>query len=432
MPRRATPLTAQKVARAKPGRYYDGDGLVLLVREASTFEPTGKLKEPGKAWWLYRYTMKGKTRDLGLGRAMGANSVSLAEARIEAKKARDLVKGGTDPLTAREVEEAKKQTAAALAAATAITFEDVAGKYLAAHEASWRNPKHRQQWRNTLKDYVFPKIGGLSVSSVQTGHVTLIIEPLWTEKPETASRVRGRIETILDYAKVKGWRDGENPARWRGHLDHILPKRSKVKRVEHHAALPWKQIGDLVAKLRTQNGRAARAVEFAILTAARSSEVRGARWGEIDLVGKTWTIPAERMKAGKEHRVPLSDRAIEILQELEVVRDGKAGIVFPGGREGGALSDVALSKAAKAAGSDDITVHGFRSTFRDWCAEATNYPRELAEKALAHTLPAAVEAAYQRGDMLDKRARLMDDWAKFCAKPLPANGSNVTQIRAAG
>jgi integrase len=432
MPRRATPLTAQKVAKAKPGRFYDGDGLVLLVREASTFDPSGKLKEHGKAWWLYRYTLRGKTRDLGLGRALGPNSVSLADARIAAKKARDLVKAGTDPLAEREAEEARKLAAEALAAASRVTFEEMGGRYIAAHQASWRNPKHRQQWKNTLKDYVYPKIGHIAVAEVGTAEVTSIIEPIWNEKPETAGRVRGRIEAILDYAKARGFRDGENPARWRGHLDHLLPARSKVRRVEHHAALPWKDIGAFIAKLRTQNGRSSLAVEFAILTASRSNEVRGLRWKEIDLEAALWTVPATRMKAGLPHRVPLSARAVEILRGLEDLRKTPDDLVFPGGREGGELSDVALSKAAKNAAGTDVTVHGFRSTFRDWCGEATNYPRELAEKALAHALASEVEAAYARGDQIEKRARLMEDWAKFCDKPMPAPGGNVTLIRAVG
>jgi integrase len=432
MPRRATPLTAQKVAKAKPGRFYDGDGLVLLVREASTFDPAGKVKEYGKAWWLYRYTLRGKTRDLGLGRALGPNSVSLADARIAAKKARDMVKAGTDPLAEREAEEARKLAAEALAAASRVTFEEMGGRYIAAHEASWRNPKHRQQWKNTLADYVYPKIGHIAVAEVGTAEVTSIIEPIWHEKPETAGRVRGRIEAILDYAKARGYRAGENPAQWRGHLDNLLPARSKVRRVEHHAALPWKQIGKFMLKLRAQQGRSARAVEFAILTAVRSNELRGCRWNEIDLKAAEWIIPAPRMKAEKDHRVPLSARAVEILKELEDLRTSPDDLVFPGGKEGGQLSDVAVSKAAKNAADIHITLHGMRSTFRDWVAEATAYPRELGEKALAHTLPDAVEAAYQRGDMFDKRRRLMRDWAKFCDKPMPASGSNVTQIRAVG
>lgn len=432
MPKRATPLSAQKVARAQPGRYYDGDGLVLLVREASKFDPAGKLKEAGKAWWLYRYTLKGKTRDLGLGRALGPNSVSLADARTAAAKTRMLVRNNIDPLAAREAEEAQRAADEAKAAAGRKTFEAVANEYIADHEASWRNPKHRQQWRNTLKEYVFPKIGSLAVAAVGTGEVTEIIKPLWSEKSETASRIRGRIETVLDYAATHGWRSGENPARWRGHLENILPKKSKVSKVEHHAALPWKQIGEFMVKLRGQAGRSALAVEFGILTAARSSEVRGARWREVDLKAAEWIVPAGRMKAEQEHRVPLSPRAVEILREVEELRRSADDLLFPGGRDGGELSDVALSKAAKNAADMDITVHGFRSTFRDWCAESTNYPRELAEKALAHTLPSAVEAAYQRGDMLEKRRRLMEDWAKFCEMPTSANGSNVTQIRAAG
>jgi integrase len=432
MPRRATPLTAQKVAKAKPGRHYDGDGLVLLIREASIFDSAGKVKEHGKAWWLFRYTIRGKTRDLGLGRALGSNSVSLADARLAAKKARDMVKAGNDPLAEREAEEARKLAADAMTVASRVTFEEMGGRYITAHEASWRNPKHRQQWKNTLTDYVYPKIGHIAVAQIGTPEVTSIIEPIWNEKPETASRVRGRIEVILDYAKARGYRDGENPARWRGHLDHLLPARSKIRRVEHHAALPWKDIGVFMAELRAQKGRSALAVEFAILTAARSNEVRGLRWREIDLDAGLWVVPAKRMKAGLPHRVALSVRAVEILRGLEHLRKSLDDLVFPGGRDGGELSDVALSKAAKNAAGTNITVHGFRSTFRDWAGEATNYPRELAEKALAHTLASDVEAAYQRGDMIEKRARLMEDWAKFCDKPMPTPSANITLIRAVG
>lgn len=417
MPKRATPLSAAKVAKAGAGRYYDGDGLILVVKDSAT------------AWWVYRYTRAGKTRDMGLGRARGPNSVALADARKRASVARGVYLAGGDPLAERDAERQQKQ-AAAQAQAAALTFEAVADRYLAAHESSWRNPKHRQQWRNTLRDYVLPKIGALPVAEIETAHVTEIIEPLWSTKPETASRVRGRIESILDYAKARGWRDGENPARWRGHLDHLLPARAKVQRVEHHAALDWEKIGDVVAKLRRSNGMAARAVEFAILTATRSSEVREARWGEIDLSRAVWTIPGERMKAGAEHRIPLSSRAMEILHEMAALGTEPGALVFPGQRSGAPLSDVALSKAAKSAAGENITVHGFRSTFRDWIAEATAYPGDLGEKALAHTLSDKVEAAYQRRDMIEKRARLMADWATFCSKPGGARSADVVAIGA--
>ena len=245
-----------------------------------------------------------------------------------------------------------------------------------------------------------------------------VIEPLWREKTETASRLRGRIESILHYAKVRGWREGENPARWRGHLDQLLPKRSKVQRVEHHKALPWREIGAFMAQLREHSGISARCLEFLILTAARSGEVRGARWDEINLPHAVWTVPAERMKAEREHRVPLSDEALAVLREMAQL--GPDGFVFPGLKDGSALSDVALAKAVDAAGGNGATVHGFRSTFRDWCAETTNYPCELAEAALAHVLKDKTEAAYQRGDLLARRRALMEQWAVFCSKQMTA------------
>ncbi|MBO0736608.1 MAG: site-specific integrase, partial [Alphaproteobacteria bacterium] len=297
------------------------------------------------------------------------------------------------------------------------------------HEASWRNPKHRQQWRNTLGYYVLPAIGELPVAAVDTGAVMKILEPLWRDKTETASRVRGRIESILDYAKARGWRDGENPARWRGHLDHLLPKRGKVQRVEHHDALPWRECGGFVQRVRQHDAMSARCLEFLILTTSRSGEARGARWSEIDLDDAVWTVPGERMKAGREHRVPLSDAALDVLRTMAALGSEPGELVFPGMKNGRPLSDVALAKAVVAAGGNGATVHGFRSTFRDWCAESTNHPRELAEAALAHTLKDKVEAAYQRGDLLEKRRRLMADWAAFCAKPAVAG--EVVPLRVA-
>jgi len=256
--------------------------------------------------------------------------------------------------------------------------------------------------------------------------VVKIIEPLWREKTETASRVRGRIESILDYARARGWRADENAARWRGHLDQLLPQRSKVQRVAHHAALPWREIGAFMQRLREHSSTSARCLEFLILTACRSGEVRGARWDEIDLAHAVWTIPAARMKGGRQQRVPLSEPAMAVLRAM--AQFGTEGFVFPGLRPESALSDVALARAVDAAGGNGATVHGMRSTFRDWCAEATNYPRELAEAALAHALKDKVEAAYQRGDVLEKRRRLMEEWAAFCSKPRAAG--EVLPLRA--
>jgi integrase len=407
MPRRAKGLTAALVEKGtKPGRYGDGAGLYLLVRSKDA------------KFWLFRYTRHGKMREMGLGPASGRTAVKLAAARARARELHTMVRDGKDPLAERDAEAARAKADVAKAKASAMTFADVADMFLAAHERSWRNPKHRQQWRNTLRDYVLPEIGALPVNSVDTGAVVKIIEPLWREKTETASRVRGRIESILDYAKARGWREGENPARWRGHLDHLLPQRSKVQRVAHHAAIPWREIGAFMRRLQQNSGISARCLEFLILTAVRSGEARGARWSEIDLVHEVWTITAERMKAGHEHRVPLSAPAMATLRAMEQL--GTKGFVFPGLKAASALSDVALANAVDVAGGNGATVHGFRSTFRDWCAEMTNYPRELAEAALAHVLKDKTEAAYQRGDLLEKRRRLMAEWAAFCGKPMTA------------
>jgi len=431
MPKRATPLTAQKVAKAKPGRYFDGDGLVLLVREASTFAPDGKIKQYGRAWWLYRYTLRGRTRDLGIGRAIGHNSVSLADARIAAARARAVVKSGTDPLAERQAEEARKAAAAALAAAKAITFKTCAGKYITANKAGWKNAKHGDQWENTLATYVYPTIGELAVSEIDTGHVTRVLEPIWTAKPETASRVRGRIESVLSYATTHNWRAGENPARWRGHLENVLPKKSKVAKVVHHAALPWRDTGAFMKALAAQHGTGALAFRFAILTATRTGEIIGAKWSEIDMQHAVWTIPGERMKAGVEHRVPLSANALALLREAEKLRADGVDFVFPGGRKGKPLSNMSFLMLLRRMAREDITAHGFRSTFRDWAAE-TGQPADIAEAALAHTVGDKTVAAYQRGDLLDRRRKLMEDWAKFCDKPMPAPGANVTLIRAVG
>jgi integrase len=403
MPQRAKGLTAAQVERGtKPGRYGDGAGLYLLVRS------------PHAKFWLFRYTRGGKMREMGLGPAKGRSAVSLSQARAKARQLHAAVREGKDPLTEREAEIAQAQADAAKAKAAAMTFGEVADMYIAAHEASWRSPKHRRQWRNTLDQYVRPVLGEMPVTYVDTSDVMRILEPLWREKTETASRVRGRIEAVLDYAKARRWREGENPARWRGHLDHLLPQRSKVQRVEHHAALPWHKIGAFMQRLRQNSEINARCLEFLILTACRSGEVRGARWDEIDLEHAVWTIPEQRIKAGREHRVPLSEPAMAVLRQLAQL--GTEGFVFPGLKAASVLSDVALAKAVDVAGGKGVTVHGFRSTFRDWCAETTNYPRELAEAALAHALKDKTEAAYQRGDLLAKRRRLMEEWAVFCSK----------------
>ncbi len=397
---------------SKPGRYADGDRTGLYLKVG----PTG-----GRSW-QFRYRRNGKTVWLGLGAEPG---VGLADARESARECRKLLASGLDPLA-----EKRKREADAKAAQAAMCFRAVAELYLAAHSPGWRNPKHRQQWQNTLRDYVLPVIGDMAIAAVDTGAVMKIVEPLWHAKAETASRVRGRIESILDYAKARNWRSGENPARWRGHLDHLLPARSKVQRVEHHAAVPWREIGGLMEKLTEQSGVSATALRFAILTACRSGEVRGARWPEIDMRNAIWTVPASRMKAGREHRVALSDAAMDIIRAVEPLRRGADALVFPGGRAAGApLSDVAVSKALKAAGGGNATVHGSRSSFRDWAGETTAFPREVIEMALAHRLGDTAEQAYARGDLFQKRRLLMQAWAEFCSRPAPAG--DVVPLRAA-
>jgi integrase len=296
-----------------------------------------------------------------------------------------------------------------------MTFRQCADAFIASHEAGWDNPKHRQQWVNTLAQHVHPVIGGLPVHAIDTPLVLKVIEPLWTTIPETASRIRGRIESVLDWARVRSYRAGENPARWRGHLDHLLPARSKVRRVEHHAALPYDAVGGFVAKLREESSIAARALEFVILTAARLGEVRGAIWDEIDLRNRLWTVPPSRMKAKKEHRVPLNDAAIAVLKRMHNVRH--SDLVFPGTRAGKQIAPTTALLLVKRLADADVNVHGFRSTFRDWAAERSTFPSEVAEMALAHAVGDKVEAAYRRSDLFDKRRKLMDAWAAFCAKP---------------
>jgi integrase len=389
----------------KPGYYGDGGGLYLRVAPG------------GAKGWIFRYGGRGRRRDMGLG---GYPSIGLAKARELAGDCRGMIAAGLDPIAARN----EKRAAAAVEAAKAMTFDDCATAYITAHEAAWRNPKHRQQWKNTLSTYVSPVLGKLPVAAVDTGLVLKVLEPIWARKPETASRVRGRMEAVLDWAKVRGYRTGENPARWRGHLDHLLPAKSKVRKVEHHAALPYAQVGAFVASLHEQPGISAHALEFLILTATRTGETLGATWDEVDIGAKLWTIPAGRMKAGKEHRVPLSDAALAVLKEMREIRH--SDYVFPGGRDRRPLSEMSLLMLLRRMKQGDITAHGFRSTFRDWAAERTTFAREVAEMALAHAIPDAVEAAYRRGDLVDKRRKLMDAWAAYCAKIETDAGKVVT------
>jgi len=380
----------------KPGRYGDGGGLWLQVRRTEPKRPDGEPEYHRS--WVFRYMLRGRARAMGFG---PVDDVSLAEARDLAYQARKLLLQGIDPIDRRRADQA---------AAGGITFREVADQYLAAHEASWRNPKHRQQWRNTLDTYAVPMLGKLAVSSIDTGAIIKVLEPIWTAKPETASRLRGRIEAILDYASARGWRNGDNPARWRGHVAKLLPPTSRVQRVEHHAALPWRDMPTFWQELAGQEGVAAMALRFAILTAARTGEVIGAQWREIDRDNP------DRMKAHREHRVPLTDAALGVLDTMAPFRR-QDGYVFPG-KPRKPLTNMAMAALLDRMGRNDITVHGFRSTFRDWCAEATNYPREIAEAALAHTNKDKTEAAYQRGDFFDRRREMMGEWAAFASRPI--------------
>ena len=389
-------LSARKVASlTKRGMYGDGNGLWLQVSAYDTKS------------WLFRFTMNGRAREMGLG---AVHTVSLSDARKKALEVRKLVHEGIDPIEARKADKLK----ALLEAASVMTFRACADAYIEAHQSGWKNAKHASQWTNTLETYAHPVFGDLSVADVDVGMVMKVLKPIWTTKTETASRLRGRIESILDWATVCKYREGDNPARWRGHLDKLLPARSKVKSVVHHPAIPYDEIGDFMATLSDQNGVGARGLEFLILTAARTGEVIGTKWDEIDLAKKVWAVPAKRMKAGREHRVPLSNDAVAVLEAME--KDRYTDYVFPGGKDAMPLSNMAFSAVLKRMERGDLTVHGFRSSFRDWCAEQTNYPRDVAEMALAHTIGDKVEAAYRRGDLFKKRRKLMESWATFCAK----------------
>jgi integrase len=404
-------LTAKHVTKLiTPGRYHDGHGLYLRV-----VSPTNR-------HWLLRYELFGRERWLGLG---SARDTDLAKARERARDARNKLWDGVDPIDARTAERAIR----ALEAARTITFEKVALAYFDAHETQWSNAKHRAQFLSTLKMYAFRKIGSLPVAAIDVGLVLKVIEPIWHSKTETANRVRGRIESVLDYATVRGYRTGDNPARWKGYIENALPARNKVKKAVHHAALPFGEVPQFLIALRGRDGLAARAIEFLILCASRTGEVIGATWNEIDFAAKTWTIPADRMKAKKEHRVPLSDRALEILESLP--REDGNPFVFIGPRKNG-LSNMALAAVLRRMERRDLTIHGFRSSFRDWAAESTNHANFVVEMALAHAVANAVEAAYRRGDLLAKRTHLMADWARYCAsEPLEA-GAEVVPIRKTG
>ncbi len=406
MTRRA--LTERMVKQAKPGVLIDGKGLRLRV----TANPrTGGVRKS----WVLRVTVKGgPMRELGMG---SADDISLAEARERARQARKLARDGVDPLVARDAGRAAK----AAEAARAMSFRQCAEAYIDAHRAGWRNAKHAAQWGSTLDAYAYPVFGDAPVQSVDVALVMKALDPIWKTKTETASRVRQRIEAVLSWAKARGLRQGENPAQWRGHLEKLLPARAKVQRVEHHAALPYCEVPAFMAAVKQRDSIAAKAFQFLILTATRTSETVNAKWSEIDLNDAVWRIPPERMKAGREHRAPLTKDAVAILKSIKG-QHGEGDWVFPGAKPGKPLSNRAFLALLGRMGRADLTAHGFRSSFRDWAAEQTNYPREVAEAALAHTLGDKVEAAYRRSDLFDKRRKLMEAWAGYCASPVSAGG----------
>ena len=394
MPRAINRLSQVTVSRTtKPGLYADGGGLYLQITSA------------GVKSWLFRYMRANKARGMGLG---PVHTISLSEARTRALDCRRLLLDGVDPIDARNAERANK----GLGLEGGMTFQHCAEKYIEAHRAGWKNAKHAEQWASTLKTYAYPVFDSQPVSAIDTTLVMNVLEPIWTTKTETASRVRGRIESVLDWAAVRGYRSGENPARLKSHLDTLLPKRSRVQKVKHHPALPYAALPAFMTKLRAEEGTAARALELLILTATRTNEVIGATWPEFDLNERTWTIPAERMKMRKQHRVPLSARVIALIQAQQEVK--QCDYVFAGARPKRPLSNMAMLQLLERMKRDDITVHGFRSTFRDWAGETTHYPREVCEAALAHGIKDKAEAAYARGDLFAKRAALMQDWDAYC------------------
>lgn len=416
-----------------PGRYRDdGAGSVKGLYM--------QVLGPKVAAWVLRYQRAGRERWMGLG---SVSDLTLGEARELAIAARKLVKADIDPIDARKAERARKITEAAEAAAKAVTFKQAAEEYFKFHATGWKNPKHRAQFLSTLETYAYPTLAKLPVGAIGKPQVLKVLQAIWYTKNETASRVRGRIENVLDYARVNGWRaDGVNPAAWSGNLEHTLPASADVAKPVHHAALSYVEMFDFMEQLRQRHGVAASALEFTILTAARTGETIGARWGEIELravpvitknedgeestvKGPVWIVPANRIKGGKQHKVPLGDRAVEILKA--VPREEGNPFVFIGGSKGTGISNMAMAQLLKRMERLDITVHGFRSAFRDWAAETENFPKDVVEMALAHVIGSKVEAAYRRGDLYNKRVALMKAWAKYCA--MPRVSGDVVPIR---
>src|ERR1700704_2311847 len=391
----ASKLTARKVETAKPGKYSDGGNLYLIVSE------TGARK------WVLRFTWRRRAKEMGLG---SAASVPLADAREKAANARRKIAQGLNPIDERKRD------------GGIPTFGEMADDVRETLSAGFRNEKHKAQWKSTLETYAAP-LRAKPVDTIATDDVLAVLKPIWTTKAETASRVRGRIEKVLDAAKAKGFREGENPARWRGHLDHLLPRPLKLAR-GHHAAMPYEDVAAFIAKLREREAHSALALELCVLTAARSGEILGIRWSEIDLDKKIWTVPASRMKAGREHRVPLASRAVAILLQLGKLKVGD--FVFPGQTRNKPLSNMAMEMILRRMNVQAATVHGFRSSFRDWAGNVSNFPREITETALAHVVGDKAEQAYRRSDALEKRRKLMDAWSAYCE---PKTSANVVQIR---
>jgi integrase len=404
-------LTAVRVARlSKPGRYGDGGGLYLRVAEYSRQD--GTLAHSKN--WIFRFARDGRERWMGLG---PLDVLTLADARALARECRQLLLRNLDPIDARQAQRQGDR----LAAAQSITFRECAEKYIAAHRPSWRSAVHAAQWPRSLDLYAHPIIGDLSVAAIDTKLVLKCLEPIWRKIPITAMRLRGRIEAILDWAKARELRDGENPARWKGHLINLLPARATLHRENHRPALPYPQAPAFMVELRSRDTVSAQALEFCILTAARTGETVGAQWSEINFETRLWTVPAERMKNGRAHVVPLSDRAVELLQQLPRVVG--CNFLFPGARLKEPIGRMAMLEVLR--GMRPVTVHGFRSTFRDWCGDCTNFPRDVVEAALAHRIENKVEAAYRRGTAVEKRRQLMTEWARFLAKPIAAGGKVI-------
>ncbi len=393
MPRGIHRLTTRGAAAiTKPGRHADGGNLYLQVSAS------------GSRQWTFLFERNGKQREMGLGSAEHGN-VTLADAREKALEARRHLAQGIDPIEARNGKLANAKVAG-------IKFGKFADDYVKSHASQWSNPKHAAQWSMTLGDAYCSAIRAKAIATIQTDDILAVLEPVWLKVPETAGRVRMRLEKVLDAARVRGYRSGENPARWKGHLDHLLPKRGKASR-KHHAAMAWKEVPGFLQELEAREGTAALAFRLLILTACRTSEVINAEWSELDLDNSTWIIPAERMKARREHRVPLSKTAMDVLQQTK----GKhKKFVFPGPADDGPLSNMALLMLLRRLKHDNVTAHGMRSAFRDWASECTSFPNEVCEMALAHVVENATEAAYRRGDLFEKRAKLMEAWAEFCTK----------------